>query len=1011
MPSPGRGLLLCVAVLYGFFGVALGHFGSRAITGSVVQPLAPAGPPSSAKIRSFTLAPGEARTQELAENEVHRYPFSLKAGQVLLVSIDQAPPKKDSVDVKVYLQDPTGHTLYVVDHLRGVVGLEEAHLIAQTTGLYAVDVSGSYKGAYRIELRLRSRASEVDRLLAQAEATYSQAKNLNDWGGKVKQFLAAGELWRRAGDRVRQADALQKAVEGLANQPKRETAWMGSLGKRVAELRHELGDTEREARALLFVGDAYRDLGQLDLAEREYRMALRLTERQSPASAAAPARSLGILFANRGDRYEALDYLERSERLLLAGNDPSEDWKTFEALGRAYKSLGETDKALEYFQKCVGLAKKLADKALLAKSFTRIGDVYQAQRDFKNALAFYNLSLPLHREAGNPKGEAVVRGNMGLIYRELRDFQQALRLQQEALNVFRQVGDRASQASAYCNLGLILLDGEDPIQASQNFERCAELASAQGLREEEITSFYGQAQAQRARNNPYLARLAVGKALKLIEEVGPREGIGNNLVNSRAYSYELLIDLLAGSPLGRGSRSDIEEAFEASERARWRALLDSLGRDPQRVSLLMAGNAELAARRSRLIAEIERLEDEIRRLGNGSPQAAKLKRQRTAKSRELRTLEGRLSALTSGSLKPVTVREAQQLLDRDTAVLEYYLGGHRSFLFLLTSSDLEVFVLPGRSELEKNCKEYHALISKSQAASSARHAEIVGRRVGELLLGPVAERLAAKKRLLIVPDGAIHRVPFGALPASFQGDLSQQVLLDTHEISYVPSLSVLRAIRSQVRRRVAPVMEVAVLAAPELGAESSPLPYSRKEGENVLALAPAGRRLGAFGADASRAFVLSGKLKGYRYILFSTHGEEHPDQPELSSLAVSGRGEDGRSRTDHVWLQDIKGLDLSADLVVLSACRTALGRDVPGEGSLGLPQGFLSAGSARVVVSLWDVSDMASAAVSVKLFRGVLEEKLPPPEALRAAQLAMRKSKDWSSPYYWAAFELYGEWR
>jgi CHAT domain-containing protein/tetratricopeptide (TPR) repeat protein len=970
----------------------------------------PAEPQSSAKVRFFTLAPGEAHLQELAENEVHRYPFSLKAGQVLLISVDQAPPNKDSVDVRVGLLDPKGDTLYIVDHLRSVKGPEEAHLIAQTAGLYSVEISGHNKGTYRIDFRLHARASETDCLMAQAEAKYYQAKGVSDWGRKVEQFLVTGELWRRAGDRVRQADALQKAFEALASQPKGDVSRMRSLGERVVELRHELGDTEMEVLALLFVGKANQSSGQLDLAEKDFRRALQLAERQSPAMVAPASRSLGILFANRGDRYEALDYLERSERLLPASNNPKEDWKTLEALGQAYKSLGETDKALEYFSKALILAKKLNDKELLAKSFTRIGDVYLAQRDFDSALSYYKRSLPLRREADDPRGEAVVLGDMGLIYRELNEFQQALRLQQEALNVFRQVDDKASQARVYCNLGLTLLDGKDPIQANQNFERCAELASTQGLRDEEITSFYGQAQAQRARNNPFLARLAVGKALKLIEEVGPREEIENSLVNSRAYSYELLIDLLVGTPFGNASRSR-EEAFEASERARWRTLLNSLGRDPQRVGLLSAGTADLAARRSRLSREVEKLEDEIRQLDEGSPKAVKLKRQRAVKSLALRTLESRLNALTARGLTPVRVREAQRLLDQDTVVLEYYLGRRRSFLFLLTSSELEVFVLPGRSELEKVCNEYHFLISKSQVTSSAKRAEIVGRRVGELLLGPVADRLTAKKRLLIVPDGAIHRVPFEALPTSFRGALSQQVLLDTHSISYVPSLSVLRAIRSQVRRRAASPNDVLVLAAPELGTESSPLPNSRKEGEDVLALAPANRRLGAFGADASRAFVLGGKLKNYRYILFSTHGEEHPDQPELSSLAVSGRGADGRPRTDHVWLQDIKGLDLSADLVVLSACRTALGRNVPGEGSLGLPQGFLSAGSARVVVSLWDVNDTASATISVKLFRGILEERLPPSDALRAAQLAMRKSKNWSSPYYWAAFELYGEWR
>jgi CHAT domain-containing protein/tetratricopeptide (TPR) repeat protein len=884
-------------------------------------------------------------------------------------------------------------------------------LIAQTAGFYSVEISGANPGTYRVRFETHPRASENDSLKARAEAINFQARNLNDTRLAVEHFLAAGEIWRNAGDKARQADALYRAVLVLASQPKRGAPQALRLGEQVAEIRHSLGDSEGESRVLLYVGDTQKDLGLLGLAESSYRKALKLAEREFSDPAAAAARKLSRLFGERGDRYGALDFLERSERLLATSADAEEHWKTLEALGDAYKSLGETDKAFDYFQKCVQLSKALSRSDLLGKSLTKIGDTYLVRGEFKNALSFYNLALPLRHQARDVKGEAVILGGMSSIYRDLKEFPKALRLQREALNVYRQIGDRVNEASAYCNLGLILLDGKDPIQADQNFERCAEQASDQGLRELEITSFYGQAQTQRARNNPKLARLAVNRALRLIEEVGPREGIENPFVNARIYSYELLIDLLVDPPPGSDSQGDKEEAFEASERARWRALLDTLGRDPQRVGLLKTGNTAIKARHSRLVVEIEGLEDEIRILGEGSPKAEKLKRERKEKFLELRFLESRLGLIANGGPSPVTVREAQKLLDPDTAVLEFFLGRRRSFLFMLTSSDLEIFVLPGRSVLEKACDEYHDLISKSQAASSAKHAETVARRLGSLLLGHAADRLKAKKRLIIIPDGAIHRVPFETLPASFEGEFSQQILLDSHLISYIPSLSVLRALRSQVSQRPAPAMDLAVLAAPELGTESSPLPNSRKEGEDVLALAPANRRLSAFGADASRAFVLSGKLKDYRYIIFSTHGEEHPDQPELSSLAVSGRGENGRPRTDHVWLQDIKGLDLSADLVVLSACRTALGSNVPGEGSLGLPQGFLSAGAARVAVSLWDVNDSASAVLVVKLFRGILKDKLSPSEALRAAQLSMRKSKNWSSPYYWAAFELYGEWR
>jgi CHAT domain-containing protein len=176
-----------------------------------------------------------------------------------------------------------------------------------------------------------------------------------------------------------------------------------------------------------------------------------------------------------------------------------------------------------------------------------------------------------------------------------------------------------------------------------------------------------------------------------------------------------------------------------------------------------------------------------------------------------------------------------------------------------------------------------------------------------------------------------------------------------------------------------------------------------------------GQKLKALGFEASYARAISGQLADFRYVHFATHGLLDSQQPKLSKLALSQFREDGRRQEESfLRLADIYNLDLNADLVVLSACQTALGKEVRGEGLVGLTRGFMYAGAARVLASLWSVEDRATAMLMRDFYRHLLAEKRPAAEALRRAQLDMASGKThpkYRSPYYWAGFSLQGEWK
>jgi CHAT domain-containing protein len=189
------------------------------------------------------------------------------------------------------------------------------------------------------------------------------------------------------------------------------------------------------------------------------------------------------------------------------------------------------------------------------------------------------------------------------------------------------------------------------------------------------------------------------------------------------------------------------------------------------------------------------------------------------------------------------------------------------------------------------------------------------------------------------------------------------------------------------------------------------LPATGREAQAIARLLDPGQVFLALGAKASRATALGGDLAGHRSVHFATHGMISSETPLLSSLALSAFDEKGQPQEGSLGLSDIYKLKLDADLVVLSGCETALGREIRGEGLMGLTQGFFYAGAERVMASLWRVEDRATAELMSRFYQATLKDGLPPAAALRSAQLSIRNDPRWQDPFYWAPFVLQGDWR
>lgn len=377
----------------------------------------------------------------------------------------------------------------------------------------------------------------------------------------------------------------------------------------------------------------------------------------------------------------------------------------------------------------------------------------------------------------------------------------------------------------------------------------------------------------------------------------------------------------------------------------------------------------------------------------------------------------------------------QQLLDDKTILLEYALGEERSYLWAVTQTGLQTYTLPKRATIEAVSREFIELVqSPLYRAGDRRGATPQGSpntvqvdaaaQLSQMLLEPVAGQLG-NKRLLIVSDGILHYLPFAALPMPGTAGKNQVPLLIDHEIVGLPSASMELGLQHRANAK-APIKTLALLADPIFSRDDqrlqhptldgttdvetlyARLPATRKEASQIVALVPPDKRLVKLDAAASRQVAISPELAQYRIVHFASHGILNSQNPQRSGMVLSIIDDQGALQRSLLSTTDAFNLKLSADLVVLSGCTTALGKEIQGEGLIGLTGGLMYAGAKQVVAGLWNVNDDSTALLMTHFYQGMLSQRLSPAAALRSAQIKLWQSQDWQAPYYWAAFTLQG---
>jgi CHAT domain-containing protein/tetratricopeptide (TPR) repeat protein len=977
------------------------------------------------------LEPGVPLKRTIDAGERHSYWISLHKGELLEVTAEQA-----GADVVLTLRDPAGFPMVDTDSPNGPRGPERLFAVADEEGRYVLEVErpsqyGSDPGSYQLDV---ARRMPTPRDLLRAKASRLRAAGDSTAEG-LEALQEAASLWHQTEEPyLGAATRLEVAVWYWKRRSYEEALKaLDEADQRISNV----GATDLEPALLNARGDTLRALrSEPKRAEMELEQALTASrDLGSRWQEAGVLSNLGLLYQDRREAWEALGFFDASLSLFKELGDAEQIAHLLQNRGELLNWLGRQPEAEVDLESALKIREELGVQSEIAESLRALGWVDKWQGNLERAERRIEKALAIFRNENRRLEEAVCLDRLGRIYLETGRPERAREAHWQAVRGFRKEGDARSEAHAFNNLGQALRHLGQLGEARKAYEEALQLFKEHEDPSGVAHSLAFRAQIRRLEGDLHGSWEDVQNALNLLEEI--RQNARSPTFRSHYMAsvhehFELAVDLLMDLHTREPDNGWMVRAFEMAERSRARTLLE-----------LVTG---LTGERRRQEGPISLLAErgELSRALRTQAVAVRLLETQGASGEELEAAHRRLSDLilewehregeafetgkAGASIAPRSLSEIREALAPEVSLLTFSLGEHRSFVWLLGPEGLIARELPPRAEIRAAVSAALDDVAPGEGSLEHEDRNLALDLVGALLLGSLPQA-ALTRRLIVVPDGVLHRLPFSALR------LEGRYLMQDHEIVRVPSASVLVTLRERKHQRTESSKLLALMADPvfqpgdprlfnkhlsSTGASRLPapavlgqlgrLPESGKEVDAIASLVPRSCRWTAKGFEASRERVEQGRLAGFHLIHLATHAVLDDERPETSGIVLSAFDDQGRSREGYLYAFEIAELHLSADLVVLSACSTGLGHEIRGEGLVGLTQSFLEAGADRVLVSLWNVDDAATAELMGHFYRGLLRDRLSPAEALRHAQERLRRGKTWNDPYYWASFSLVGNW-
>ncbi len=829
-------------------------------------------------------------------------------------------------------------------------------------------------------------------------------------------------------------------------------------------LSRERNDKVNEAGTLSNLGKLYYEIGEKQQALSLLTDAIALHRLNGNRVAeGATLTTIAGLWLSLGETDKASNACEESLKLAQESGSGNEEFFALQTLSGIYRTLSNNQKALEYDQAAFSLARLRNSKPGQAISLSSIAIDWLGLNDLPKALEYQRQAITLHRETSNQTQLIVALLELCGAQIKQGDYAAATAACRESLDLSRDRRDRESQANALSQLASIATGKGNSAQACDLLEevmRLIEATSSEIIGADTRASYLGFKHRLYADYVELLMKqhrnaTSAGhahQAFQVVEHIRARSLV-TLLAEARADIRQGTDPALREREKGLLKKLEVKAVGQnrLRESNTNQARLDTIAREIDELS------TELGLVRAQMVTSSPRY------AALTQPQPLNLDdiQKEVVVGADTLLLEYALGeeqsylwAITATSFHSYELPKREVIEQTAQRVYDLLTARNQSVNFE-TAEERPARIKKADAEFQTAAAALSRMILTPVAA------ELRGQRPKQLLI-------VADGKLQYVPFVALPvpaaRVGKGASKTNPQSAIrnpqSYVPLVAKYEIVNLPSASTLAVLRRELKDRslapktlavfADPVFEAedervpkevrdrlarerqmptpekepaakAVLAADELtramrdvGLDGERgglkrLPYTRDEANAILAFAPEAGRFSALDFDANQDAALNPDLSQYRYVHFATHGLIDNATPELSGLVLSRLDAQGRELDGHLRMVEIYNMNLPAELVVLSACKTGLGKEVRGEGLMSLTRGFMFAGAARVVVSLWDVNDKSTASLMGEFYGGLLQRGLRPSAALREAQLKMLKSRQWAAPYYWAAFVQHGE--
>ncbi|WP_009633528.1 CHAT domain-containing protein [Synechocystis sp. PCC 7509] len=707
----------------------------------------------------------------------------------------------------------------------------------------------------------------------------------------------------------------------------------------------EIGNRTQEATTINNIGEVYNTIGQPQKALEYYNQALPIVKAAGDSRLEGTVlNNIGGIYTNIGQLQKALDFYNQALPLFKKVGDVAQESTTLNNIGVTYNALGQLEKALTYYNQALPILQKAGDRPVTATTLNNIGEVYRNLKQPQKALEFYNQALPIYKEVGDVSGEAVALNNIGLVYYQSKQQEQALTYYNQALPIVQKIGDTRTEAAIFGNIGTLYRDTNQPIEAIKNLEKAVEitLKIRSGLEKANRQQFLESSNGR-----------GVGLISLLIDQnQGDRAYQWVNVTTTADLAdYSRLID-------AKVANLEAQKAIE-----QWNQSNRQL--EILRQQLQAKFSIELSSQVDKLQTQVNQQAETIARR---FPEVAELFETTPTDIAKLR------ANIPAGTviIQPVLLTGVSNVPDTIA-------------LFVVTKDKVTVTKQP------LDIKAFDALVTQyRQELTDVRFPKrfrATSTKLYDILIRPVEAQIAKATQLSIIATGKLRYIPFETLIDNKTG----KYLIEKYPINNLTRLSS-RSWQQPLNKK----LNLLALGNPSPN-DGRNLAGAEAEIKSITPLLPSQTYL------KKQATLSNFRNQAPRFSILhlATHGCFQPQG--CADLKMSANTLLFSDRTLNIADAALLGLK-NTDLVVLSACQTALQTSSNGEEFAGIAYLFERAGARSAIASLWLAKDEETKQLMVEFYKNLKQGKTKG-EALRSAKLILITKH----PLYWSPFILIGD--